>query len=178
MPTLPRVLTPTDLPWPELQAARLDGELYALDTCFIPIDEPELPSLRAESIAVTWPDRLIAEQHSAAWVLGATDTKPHVHELCADIGARSRPVTTIRASIREVVIDASEIVRVGRLDVTSPIRTAIDLARFAVLWGEEERRIRDGLMARWAFDVEDCRAVMDARRNLPGKRMALERLLG
>jgi hypothetical protein len=176
MTRLHHVLTVTDLPLAELHAARLDGELYALDGCFCPIDEPELQVLRAESIVAQWPYRLIAEQRSAAWVLGVIDTPPRRHELCADIGARARPTNLRRASVREVVIDASEILRIGTLDVTTPLRTAVDLARFSVDFGSSEREMCAGLMRLGSFGVTDCEESMNSRKNLPNKKLALERL--
>ena len=176
MTRLTSVLTTSDLPLAELHAARLDGELYALDTCFCPIDETEFPALRAETIAAQWPYRLIAEQHSAAWVLGVIDSPPARHDLCADISARARPTNVRQANVREVVISASEIVRIGRLDVTNPLRTTVDLARFSRTFDDHERLICDRLMRLGGFTIEECRDSMESRRNLPNKKLALERL--
>lgn len=176
MSRLSPVLTTDDLPLAELHAARLDGELFALDACFSPIDEPSTSALRAEAIASLWPDRMIAEQRSAAWVYGVLHHPPQRHELCADLSARARPANSRHAHIREVVIDSSELVRIGRLDVTSPLRTVIDLARFCEQFGDVERSICDALMQLGNLTTEKCRTALQARRNLPGKRTALVRL--
>ena len=43
-----------DLPLAELCAARIDGDLFAIDEGWAPIDEPDLPSLRAAVVAGEW----------------------------------------------------------------------------------------------------------------------------
>ena len=54
-PILPPVLGALDLPAPELHAARLDGEVFALDECFCPIDEIEQSIHRARALAAILP---------------------------------------------------------------------------------------------------------------------------
>jgi hypothetical protein len=173
---LPAVLSSVDLPDQELQCARLDGELFALDTCFCPIDEIEQPHHRAAAMALTLPDRLIAEQRSAAWIYGALNRAPSTHELCAEVTARSRPASLERYVLREVVIDAIDIRTISNLRVTSPVRTVVDLARFSSRFEEEEQVMVARLMTIGRFDVTECRQLLDRRRNLPGKRRALDRI--
>lgn len=170
------VLTPDDLPWPELQAAALDGDVYAIGDAFAPIDEFDRSLLRAESIARTWPRRVIAERRSAAWVLGALDRAPLVHELCTDTTARTKHPLTTAVQLREVVMDQHDIVRVGRLGVTSPVRTIVDLARIDPVFGEAEAEACRRLLALPGATVEACRVLMDRRRNLPGKNRAWQRI--
>jgi hypothetical protein len=170
------VLTAADLPLAELTAARLDGEVYRLDGVFCIVDSPEFPALRAEAIVRRWPSRLIAERHSAAWVLGALDAPPSRHELCADVNARARPTTLLDAHVREVVLDPEDVVRVGRLDVTSPARTVIDLARFSDRFDVAERAICERLLRGVDGGRDHCRDLLDRRRNLPNKKRAWERI--
>ncbi len=172
---LPAVLSARDLPIAELQAARLDGELFAIDECFSPIDEIEQQRHRAASLAVLVPGRLIAEQHSAAWIHGALDRPPARHEFCADTRARVRP-SAPRFALREVVIDPIDLLEIGGLGVTAPLRTVLDLARFSTDFGAREREITRALMECGRFDLDDCMAALDRRRNLPGKRRAIIRL--
>jgi hypothetical protein len=173
---LPAVLSARDLPIAELQAARLDGELFAIDECFSPIDEVEQRQHRAASLAALVPGRLIAEQHSAAWVYGALGSAPAHHEFCADTRARVRPTATGRFSLREVVIDADDFTEIGGMGVTTPLRTVIDLARFCTEFGEGEREIVRELMAYGRFGLAECVVALNRRRNLPGKRQAIARL--
>ena len=176
MTKLSAVLTRTDLPLAELSAARLDGELYAVDDGYSPIDIPCGPQERAASIAAYCQGRLMAEQRTAAWVWGALDLPPARHELCASLGARARPAFPIRTVVREVVIDREEYVIVGGIGVTTPLRTIVDLARFSRSFGEVEAAIVARLAAVYSITLDRCRAEMDARTNLPNKRRAVRRL--
>ncbi|MBH0009269.1 hypothetical protein [Salinibacterium sp. SWN1162] len=175
-PRLPSVLSAYDLPLAELQCAALDGELYALDSCFCPIDEFDTIHLRARALAVVLDPRIIAERMTAAWVWAATLHPPVNHELCVAIGARTRPPSSLRAVLREVVIDADDIDTISGVSVTSRLRTVIDLARFSESFGPRESAAVSTLMADGAFGYEECAAVLNARRNLPQKRLALTRL--
>lgn len=173
---LPAVLSSCDLPFPELQAARLDGELFAVDECFSPIDELELRENRAKALALQLAPKLIAEQRTAAWVYGALDAPPAIHELCARIEARVRPASLLRIALREVVIDESDLTVIGELQITTPARTVVDLARFRPTFGETDRSTVVRLMSIGGFGIEECVALLDRRRNLPGKRAALDRI--
>jgi hypothetical protein len=176
MPTrLLPVLSRYDLPEPELQAARLDGELYRVDECYSPVDEIERRDNRALSLAVLVPERLIAEQRTAAWVLGALGDAPARHQFCADIGARVRAPEP-RITVREVVLDDTDLMTCAGLRVTTPLRTAIDLARFSDAFGGRERAMIRSLMVLGGFGAGECAKTMDRRRNLPGKQRALSRI--
>jgi len=173
---LPAVLSNLDLPYPELQAARLDGEVFGIDECFSPIDEIELCEHRARSLSLRLAPKLIAEQRTAAWIYGALDIPPSVHELCAQIHARIRPSSLVRLALREVVIDESDLQEIGGMRVTTPLRTVVDLARFSTRFEPVERSIIFQLMSIADFGIDQCVAMLDRRRNLPGKRAALERI--
>ena len=175
-PRLPPVLSALDLPLAELQCAALDGELYALDQCFCPIDEFETIHLRARALGVVLDPRIIAERLSAAWVWGALITPPRRHQLCVAIGARTRPHPSLNATLREVVISVDEIDTVAGVSVTSRLRTVIDLLRFSENFGDREISAIATLMADGKLDYVMCSDSLSARRNLPKKRIALERL--
>ena len=173
MTRLASVLSARDLPVAELHALKLDGQLTALDECFIAIDQPAGLAQRARSLALYCDDRLIVEQHSAAWVWGALQNPPARHELCASVGARSRSVHPHRLLVREVVIAETDHVDVAGVRVTTPLRTAGDLARFAEHF---DLAVVERLLESAGLTVADCVADLDSRRNLPRKRIALERL--
>ena len=174
---LPPVLSRFDLPQAELHAARLDGELYAVDDCFSPIDEIDRRATRARALSALFAKRLIAEQRTAAWVLGVLARPPVQHQFCADVSARTRPTATARVSLREVVIDDSDLLEYSGLRVTTPLRTVVDLARFSPAFGEQEIRMTNALMRLGRFGVDECVVMLDRRRNLPGKRKALTRIV-
>jgi hypothetical protein len=173
---LPQVLSTLDLPFAELQCAVLDGELYPVDQCYCPIDEFETIHLRARALGVVLDSRIIAEQMSAAWIWGALSTPPRRHQLCVAIGARTRPHPSLSATLREVVISPQEIDTVSGTMVTSRLRTVIDLLRFSESFGPHELSAIASLMTDGDLDQAACSLVLTARRNLPQKRVALERL--
>lgn len=175
-PRLPPVLSAHDLPLAELQCAALDGELYPLDSCFCPIDEFDTVHLRARALAVVLDNRIIAERMTAAWVWAATLNPPNRHELCVAIGARTRPQHGLNAVLREVVIGPDDIDTVSGVSVTSRLRTVLDLARFSEPLGAQESAAIATLMRDGGFGYQDCADALNARRNLPLKRLALERL--
>jgi hypothetical protein len=173
---LPLVLSRFDLPEAELHAARLDGELFAIDECFGPVDLAPQASLRAASLAAILPGRLIAEQRTAAWVLGALLDPPAQHQLCADTAARYRFAGAARFTVREVVLDPDDTTLLAGLRVTTPLRTAIDLARFCAEFASADRDIVAGLARIGGFDLTAAIAGLERRRHLPGKVRAAERL--
>jgi hypothetical protein len=173
---LPLVLSELDLPLPELLAARLDGELFRVDGAFAPLDEVEQPAHRAHAILDTAPPRFIAEQHSAAWVWGAIAVPPAPHQFCVDIAARVSGSPARHKRVREVVIGPHEIASFGGAKVTTPLRTAVDLARFSVRFGAEEQRAVVALSVAARFTIDDCVEELEGRRNLPNKRQAVDRI--
>jgi hypothetical protein len=175
-PRLSSVLSSADFASPELRALVLDGEAYRLDECVSPVDEIARPALRAAALAAQLPARLIAEQHSAAWIWGAQPQPPLRHEVCADITARTRPTLGALLAVREVVLLHEDTVVLASIQVTSPMRTAIDLARFVVAWDDDEARVVRALLELGGCNILDCARAMNRKRNLPNKRIALERL--
>jgi hypothetical protein len=170
------VLSPADFPSAELTALVLDGEAFRVDQCIAAIDSVPDPLLRAAALVAELPPKLIAEQHTAAWVWGILADPPRRHEVCADITARIRPTPDSRLSVREVVVLHEDIAVLAGLTVTTPMRTAIDLARFVAEWTGEEAGIVRGLLALGRCSILDCARVMNRKRNLPNKVIALERL--
>ncbi|MHC5796191.1 type IV toxin-antitoxin system AbiEi family antitoxin [Lacisediminihabitans sp. FW035] len=176
MSRLPPVLYHADLPEAELHAAKLDGEVYPVGQCFSPIDEIEGRVSRARSLALSVPGSLIAEQRTAAWIHGALSRPPRRHQFCADIAARTRPSALIAISVREVVIEERDLLTLAGLRLTTPLRTVVDLARNVSDFDDDELSVIGDLMRIGRFDAVECRANLDRRRNLPNKRLALERI--
>lgn len=170
------ILSHVDLPEAELCAARLDGEVFRVDEWFSPIDLPDRASLRALALASLLPERLIAEQRTAAWILGATNVSPVRHQFCAAAGARARPANPRGLSIREVVIDEVEIIEIAGLRVTSPLRTAFDLTRSGDTFDAADQEMVNRLLMIAEAGVDGLWSLLQARRNLPGKRRTVARL--
>lgn len=175
-PRIPSLLTAADFSEAELSAMVLDGAVYRVGDCVSPIDEVPSAALRAAALALVIPARLIAERRTAAWVWGAANDLPARYEVCADIGARTRPPSPHRLVIREVVIDDDEVVDFAGFKVTNPMRTAIDVARIAEPFGDPELDLVARLMRTAGFTAVSCIAGMERRRNLPNRRAAAGRL--
>jgi hypothetical protein len=173
LPDRPIALTSDDLPLPELIAARLDGDLFALNLSFFAIDEFETPALRAASLRPHVPKHLTAERATAAWIWGAAPTPPPVHEFCSGIEARGRPGGPLAMTVREVVIAEAEIRMLAGLGVTDPRRTLLDLLRFAAVF---DPAVASRLAVLCGADLAGCTEDLERRRNLPFRRRALARL--
>ncbi|WP_168209225.1 hypothetical protein [Agromyces intestinalis] len=177
MARLPAVLGVSDLPLPELCAARIDGELVQLGGGWVPIDEPDLAALRAEILARRADRDLIAERRSAAWVLGALIAPVEPPQFCVPMHARVAQRAGHEYSLREVVIDDHDIVTVaGRIRCTSPVRTVLDLVREA---GPDERGAMQAAAALLANDLDladEAEQRLRSAFRLPGKLRALQRL--
>lgn len=176
MTRLPRVLSPADLPLPELHSARLDGEVFAVGACFSPIDEIEGCAHRALAIGAGLPGRAIVERRSAAWVWGAIGIAPVPPELCVAQGARLSLAGERWNAMREVVIQSPDVATIEGVRVTTPLRTAIDLARSPHRFDADDARAIRRLARTGGFGFADCIAAMSRTRNLPGRRAARERL--
>jgi hypothetical protein len=173
---LPAVLGPDDLPLAERMAARLDGELFALAAAHCPVDAVETPALRLAAALAGRPSRYIAELGTAAWVWGARLDPPDTLELCVVLGARARPASTPQVAVRELALVEDEIRRLDGRGVTSPLRTAVDLARSRDVFSVSDAASVRELSRLGRFGLADCLAAMETRRNLPDKRRAAERL--
>jgi hypothetical protein len=173
---IPALLTTADFSEAELSALVLDGSLYRVGDCFSVIDQLPSPALRALSLALVLPRRLIAERMSAAWVWGALLDPPASHQMCVNIRSRVRPPGARRLIVREVVIADDETEEFGDIRVTTPLRTIIDLARSTIEFGEPESSAIAELMRISGLDVARCAASIDTRRNLPNKKIALARI--
>lgn len=170
------VVSSLDLPLCELNAARLDGELFALDESFLPVDTVELPVHRAQALALRLPARLIAELGTAAWVLGASDAPPVPLEVCSNAAARFRAVGNPTLIVREVVLGEHDTITIGRLTVTSPLRTAVDLARARPRFDTRDAESVRRLAHSGGFSLETALDYLDQRGHLPAKRRAFQRL--
>lgn len=171
------MLSVADLPLAELGAARLDGEVFGLAEGYLPVDLPVDASARAASVRAIVPhERLIAEQHSAAWIWGVLDAMPRPHRLAAAIGARVSRRSSPWLRVREVVIDEADQAEIGGLSVTTPLRTVLDLVR-AAQFGPVELEVVGRLMDLGGFRAAECLESIRSRRNLPHKHEATARLM-
>ena len=127
-----RVRTVNDLPLAELYSARLDGQVFQVADSWCVIDEIDGCSSRAIAASQLVPPRAIAEQFTAAWIYGVAP-EPRRHQFCVVIGARTTALWSPRAQVREIVRTPDDVNTVAGVRVTTPLRTAVDLARYTPL---------------------------------------------
>lgn len=176
MARLPVVLGTDDLPIAELCAARLDGELFAIDDGWAPIDEPDLPAFRAAVMALRVPRPLIIERLSAAWVHGALAAPPAIAQFCVPLSSRIAVISEHRATVREVRIDGAEIVEFGRIRCTSVVRTGFDLLRDPTFDDDPVAAMVGALIAARDGLASGLRRRLDAATRMPHKSTAVARL--
>jgi hypothetical protein len=172
---IPITLEAGDLPAAELQAMRLDGELFALVDSWCPVDVVETPAVRARAVMAARSDRLVAAGRTAAWIWGALPVLPRPLELCSDVRARARLRPGADAVVHEFVLEAGDVATLGGVPVTTPLRTLIDLARSGAADDDVLRR----LAAAGRVGLDEALASITGR-TLPGSRLAraaLERAL-
>ena len=130
--TLPRggSITINDLPLAELYGARLDGQVFQVADSWCVIDEIDGCGARAVAASRLVPPRAIAERLTAAWIYGCAP-EPLRHQFCVLIGARTTAVWSPRVQLREIVRSPDDLRTVSGVRVTTPLRTAVDLARYA-----------------------------------------------
>ncbi|WP_353814215.1 type IV toxin-antitoxin system AbiEi family antitoxin [Agromyces sp. SYSU T00266] len=176
MARLPSVLDHDDLPLAELCAARLDGEVMRIGGGWAPVDEPDLPSLRAAAVAPGLPSPFVIERRSAAWVHGAVPTPPPIAECCvphsARVSMRSLPHAML---LREVAIAPADIVVIGGVRCTTPDRTIYDLVRDAEPVAGVVAIVA-ALLGADACAAERVRSRLELAHRLPHKAAALARL--
>lgn len=124
-----RVLTVNDLSLAELSSARLDGQVFQVADSWCVVDEIDGCEARAAAASRLVPPRAIAEQITAAWIYGVAP-EPLRHQFCVLIGARTTAVRSPRVQLREIVRSPDDVRTVAGVRVTTPLRTAIDLARY------------------------------------------------
>ncbi|MFB9309618.1 hypothetical protein BJY17_000921 [Agromyces hippuratus] len=175
MAKLPTVLSIDDLSIAELCAARIDGELMMIDEAWAPVDEPDLPSLRAAAVALRAPRTLVIERHSAAWVHGALTAPPTLARFCVPRTARVALVSGPRLVVREVAIEPDEIIEYPRARCTTPVRTGFDLLRDPAEPDGEVESIVTALCADHPGLRADLRRRLEDSTRMPHRGLALRR---
>ncbi|HWH96989.1 MAG TPA: type IV toxin-antitoxin system AbiEi family antitoxin [Pseudolysinimonas sp.] len=162
------VLADSDLSPVELQAARLDGEVYDLAGAYCLVGELEAPRHRARAVLASLSPRLIAELGTAAWIWGASE-KADRFEFAVTPDARARLGPAHHAVVREIVYDPDDLTSLDGFRVTTPLRTILDLAR-------TEEPVNPGILADLAaiagLRLDDCLADLERRPGIPARKRA------
>ncbi|MEV8150259.1 hypothetical protein AB0O52_19205 [Arthrobacter sp. NPDC080073] len=118
--------------WAELQSMAADGVLTPLyERSFTPPGLDVTPRLRARAAALVVPDRIrrkVIAGRMTAWIYGCADP-PERLSLLVDAKHRISSLRSARGCIlHEVRLGQLDVVSIGGLLVTSPLRTAVDVA--------------------------------------------------
>ena len=154
------------------------GQLYQRG--YLPPGARSTPQLRARAAA--WPDplairqRVVAGRMTAAWIYGCAP-EPDRLALLVDANRRISSLRSTRGcTFHEVRLGPFDVVSLGGLMVSSPLRTAVDIA----LHVEPDRALPGpcGLLARPELDVRLrlLRLAVEATPRVPHKKAALEKL--
>ena len=181
-PRFPELYSP-DMPfaWPELQSLAADGLLDRIHHRGYTLPGlPASPQLRARAAAGAVPasvrQRVVAGRMTAAWIYGCA-SEPDRLALLVDATRRVSSLRTTRGcTLHEVRLGPFDVVSLGGLMVSSPLRTALDIA----LHVDAERAIPtlERLLARPQNDVRLRLLVLaiEATPRVPHKKAALEKL--
>lgn len=167
--------------WPELQAMASDGVLTQLSQRgYLPPGTRPTPQLRARAAGVlirpAIRQRVVAGRMTAAWIYGCAP-EPDRLALLVDANRRISSLRSARGcSFHEVRLGPFDVVSLGGLMVTSPLRTAVDIA----LHVGPERAVPAlrALVGRpeLGLGLRVLVLAVDATPRVPHKRQALETL--
>lgn len=181
-PEWPELYAPGPLfSWPELQALAADGVLTRIcQRGYLPPGTRSTPRLRARAAALAIPpavrQRVVAGRMTAAWIYDGVQ-EPDRLALLVDANRRISSLRSMRGcTLHEVRLGPFDVVSFGGLLVSSPLRTALDIA----LHVEADRAVPAlrALLARPELGVRLrlLRLAVEASPRLPHKRAALEKL--
>lgn len=175
MKPLPRILDTGSMPHAELSAAALDGDLVRVAEGWCARDQPVGAAERLAGVLAGMPRYWTAELATAAWVWGA-GPRPVTLEVTFP-PRRNRRAWPPGISVRHVGHAPEDLVVLDERLVTSPARTAIDLAQ------QSDRSEAPALVAELCalhrLDIAELAArAMARRRPLVERETAVRCLLG
>lgn len=158
----------------ELHAMKIDGVLWPIiGDAFRPVTVAETVPLRAAALAYQIPAALLhraaLSQLSAAWVYGCAPP-PKVVSLVQDHTGKSASLPPFSGcTLREVTLERFDLQSLGDTLVTSPLRTAVDIARTAPLGVARAALLRLSQAATLNCPLGRIQQALGTARNIPGK---------
>lgn len=165
----------------ELQAMRLDGLMvHVCGNSYVRTDQPATPAIRAQSAINVVPrslqHRVALARQSAAWVYGCAPA-PAIVSLVTDHRRRTTALPPFTdATMHQVTLGPFDLNTIGGVEVTSPLRTALDTAIHGQdFWAVEAlRRISSTPELRCPLSLVVLS--LENSNRVPGKSRALHRL--
>jgi hypothetical protein len=169
-------LDPTDFPEAERSVLRLDGECRPLGLTVVPVDVPDGPAVRAASLAgATARHDLVVELLAAAWVHGVVPDPPAPLTLAVDV-RRARRTRAVVPLPREARFGGDDVVRLGGVLVTTPLKTAFDLLRLPDDPTEAATAAAAALVAATGRSPSVAAALAQLQPPCPHKQRGIDRL--
>jgi hypothetical protein len=160
----------------ELSALRLDGDCFALGDGTVPLDSPVDAALRAASLRSACAGHdLVVAGWSAAWVHGVLPELRRPLTLCIDVAGAPR-TRALATAPREVRFEPGDLVRLGGVRVTTPLRTAVELARHEAAFEAPVAAVVQALLALAGLSPTHAAALAARAPQAPHKVRAVERL--
>lgn len=175
---LATLLDAHDLPVAELSALRLDGQTYAIDEQFSPIDQPECEAQRCAAFAALAPAGAVAEADSAFWIYGIRSDPPARHTAVVPLTASTPAPLGGRMHLRQVSLPACDIRAVGPGLVLTPLRLLLDLARLSEEWSNLQQNRAAALIRLGGIRPSSWLCRLNEPHHLPFKQRAMIRIAG
>ena len=153
----------------ELSALRLDGDCFAVGPAAVAADAPLDSAVRAARYG------LVAADQLAAWVHGAISRPPSPVRFAIDLvdGVRTR---TPPVPPREVRFERADLTVIAGLRLTTPLRTALDLARLEERFDRSAAAAVGHLLSLAGIPPADAAEALAAAPPAPDKRRGIHRL--
>ena len=160
----------------ELSALRLDGDCFAVGPAAVAADAPLDSAVRAAVLAGEAARYgLVAADRLAAWVHGAMSRPPSPVRFSIDLadGVRTR---TPPVPPREVRFERADLTVIAGLRLTTPLRTALDLARLEERFDRSAAVAVGHLLSVAGIPPTDAAEALAAAPPAPDKRRGIHRL--
>lgn len=155
----------------ELNAMRLEGDVFDLHGVYIPADSPDVLATRVAIARAGAPLKLILDGRSAAWAWGATNHFPAHPELCSNLFGRTTKRHDGYKPARTVRLNANDVIETDGGTTVSPWRTTVHLLRWQPNTPSDTFR---QLLAIDSLTVADGFAKLAAERRARQSSLAIE----
>jgi hypothetical protein len=173
---LPILLDSGLFPDAELSALRLDGDCFPVGPAAVPADSAVDAAVRAAVLAGEAARYgLVAADRAAAWVHGAISRPPNPVRFSVDLAAGVR-TRTPPVPPREVRFQRCDLTVIAGLRLTTPLRTALDLARLEERFDPSTAATVGHLLSLAAVSPAAAAQLLAAAPPAPDKRRGIRRL--
>jgi hypothetical protein len=167
-------LDPEQFSEAERSVLRLDGDCVPVGLTVVPADVPMGPAVRAASLAAAVARYdLVVDLRTAAWVHGAVPELPRPLTIAVDV-SRARRTKLVAPAPREALFRPDDLVRLGGVLVTSPLKTAFDLLRLEA--GHAAEDVAVALLRSGRLSPAVAAALAQLQPGCPHKQRGIDRL--